>query len=197
MKTSKSLGQRLSGLPKHLVLLGLCLVWIVPTVGLLVTSFRPAQQVTDSGWWTVFNPPRGKANYQTFCAGCHGENGDAIPSANLSDPALISQFTRSIQLQAVLRKEYNGQPHMDGVPYPTDQQGADILNYLRVLSGIQRTQQFTLDNYIDALVGYRGRGTYTEDCAAGTQPVELKCDLFDLGNPRGMARAFINRLYAE
>ncbi|TAH49109.1 MAG: ABC transporter permease subunit [Chloroflexota bacterium] len=194
MKTSKSLGQRLSGLPKHLVLLGVCLVWIVPTVGLLVTSFRPAQEVTDSGWWTVFNPPKGRANYQTFCAGCHGENGDAIPSANLSDPAVISQFTRSIQLQAVLRKEFNGQPHMGSVPFPTDQQTADILNYLRVMSGINRTQQFTLDNYIDALVGYRGRGTYTEDCAAGTQSVDLKCNFFDLANPRGMGRAFLNTL---
>lgn len=194
MKTSKTLGQRFSGLPKHVVLLGVCLIWIVPTIGLLVTSFRPAQAVTDSGWWTVFNPPRGKADYQTFCAGCHGENGDAIPSANLSDPALISEFKRSIQLQAVLRKEFNGQPHMGDVPYPNDQQTADILGYLRVLSGIQRTQQFTLDNYIDALVGYRGSGTYTQDCAAGTQSVDLKCDFFDLANPRGMARAFLNSL---
>jgi alpha-glucoside transport system permease protein len=194
MKNTKSLGQRLGGLPKHIVLLGVCFIWIVPTVGLLVTSFRPAEQVTDSGWWTVFNPPKGKANYQTFCAGCHGENGDKIPSANLSDPAVISQFTRSIQLQAVLHKEFNGQPHMGDVPYPTDQQTADILNYLRVLSGLQRTQQFTLDNYIDALVGYRGRGTYSEDCAEGTQPVDIKCNFFDLANPRGMARAFLNSL---
>ncbi|RIK24906.1 MAG: sugar ABC transporter permease [Chloroflexi bacterium] len=83
---------------------------------------------------------------------------------------------------------------MGDVPYPNDQQTADILGYLRVLSGIQRTQQFTLDNYIDALVGYRGIGTYTEDCAAGTQSVDLKCNFFDLANPRGMARAFLNSL---
>ncbi|OQY79846.1 MAG: sugar ABC transporter permease [Chloroflexi bacterium UTCFX4] len=83
---------------------------------------------------------------------------------------------------------------MGSVALPNAQETADILNYLRVLSGIQRTQQFTLDNYVDALVGYRGRGTYTQDCAAGTQPVDLKCDFFDLANPRGMGRAFLNTL---
>jgi alpha-glucoside transport system permease protein len=29
-------------------------LWLVPTVGVLVTSFRPEQQVETTGWWTVF-----------------------------------------------------------------------------------------------------------------------------------------------
>lgn len=33
------------------------LIWILPTIGLLITSFRPAEQVMSSGWWTVFNSP--------------------------------------------------------------------------------------------------------------------------------------------
>ncbi len=193
MKGSR-LAQWLGGLPKHIVLLGLCLVWVVPTIGLLVTSFRPPQDVTDSGWWTVFSPPKGQADYQTFCSSCHGANGDAIPSADLANPELISQFTRSIQLQAVLRESFDGQPHMETTPLPNAQQTADLLSYLRILSGIDSDQRFTLDNYIDALVGYRGRGTYTQDCTQGTQPVDIQCNLADLANPRGMARAFINSL---
>ncbi|WP_233493904.1 carbohydrate ABC transporter permease [Halanaerobium sp. ST460_2HS_T2] len=32
-------------------------IWILPTIGLLVTSFRPASEVSSTGWWTVLNSP--------------------------------------------------------------------------------------------------------------------------------------------
>ncbi|WIY82415.1 carbohydrate ABC transporter permease [Propionimicrobium sp. PCR01-08-3] len=32
-------------------------VWTVPTVGLLITSFRPEIDITRSGWWTVVTDP--------------------------------------------------------------------------------------------------------------------------------------------
>jgi alpha-glucoside transport system permease protein len=32
-------------------------VWLVPTVGVLITSFRPEDQVLSTGWWTVFAHP--------------------------------------------------------------------------------------------------------------------------------------------
>jgi alpha-glucoside transport system permease protein len=35
----------------------LCLLWIVPTFGLLVTSFRTTDDINSSGWWTVFASP--------------------------------------------------------------------------------------------------------------------------------------------
>lgn len=191
--TRASLGQRLGGLPKHVILIGLCAIWLLPAIGLLVTSFRPFQDVTASGWWTVFSP-KGQPEYSASCAECHGDNGAKIASANLSDPNLIQNYRRSIQLLATLRKPINGQPHMGAHPIPTDQQTADIATYLRKLSGIDPNQTFTLDNYIDALVGYRGTRTYSQDCASNTHSVDLNCDLGDLSNPRGMARAFVNSL---
>ena len=33
------------------------LLWIVPTLGVLITSFRPEPLVDSSGWWTVFARP--------------------------------------------------------------------------------------------------------------------------------------------
>jgi alpha-glucoside transport system permease protein len=44
----------------------LSVLWTVPTFGLLVTSFRPANDVADTGWWTAFiHPSVTLSNYHT------------------------------------------------------------------------------------------------------------------------------------
>src|SRR5437660_12347163 len=38
------------------VALGLIgLIWLVPTIGLLVTSFRPRSDIQATGWWDIFD----------------------------------------------------------------------------------------------------------------------------------------------
>jgi len=184
----------LSQLPLHVILIGLCVIWLIPTLGLLITSFRPFQDVNESGWWTIFSPPKGYEEYQTSCAVCHGDDGSAIPEADLSDPEVVKNYRRSFNLLSLLEKDVNGAPHMGDLPIPNEQQAADIASYMRRISGIEVRPTFTLDNYIDALTGYRGKNTYRADCAAGIQPLDLYCDIRDLANPRGMGRAFINSL---
>jgi alpha-glucoside transport system permease protein len=53
----------------YAILLVIGLAWILPTVGLLISSFRPADDVRSSGWWTVItNPGEARftlANYRT------------------------------------------------------------------------------------------------------------------------------------
>ena len=33
------------------------LLWTVPTLGLVVTSFRTKEEILSSGWWTSFTNP--------------------------------------------------------------------------------------------------------------------------------------------
>jgi alpha-glucoside transport system permease protein len=53
----------------YVVMIIITLFWITPTVGLLVSSFRPADDVKTSGWWTVvINPDKARFtldNYRT------------------------------------------------------------------------------------------------------------------------------------
>ncbi len=106
----------LNKIPLHVITIILLIIWIVPTLGLLVTSFRPLQLINTSGWWTAFTTDTG---------------------------------------------------------------------------GVSR---FTLNNYVDAIVGYRGKTSYLAECASGSQSISLNCNLTDLLNPRGMGRAFLNSL---
>lgn len=50
-----------------IVMILLALLWTVPTIGLLISSFRPRDDVASSGWWTALLNPFGQdwtlANY--------------------------------------------------------------------------------------------------------------------------------------
>jgi alpha-glucoside transport system permease protein len=193
-KLNKILGR----IPIHFIIIGTILIWIIPTLGLLITSFRPVQDVNRAGWWEVLSPQKNASGpYAQYCESCHGADGKAISQADLTNPSLTAPYGRSLQLLALLRKDFNGQPHMAGHPLPTPQQAADIAKYLKdfSVSSPAAAPRFTMSNYIDALVGYRGRLSYAQECAAGTQPLDLTCNFWtDLLNPRGMGRAFINSL---
>jgi alpha-glucoside transport system permease protein len=184
----------LNKLPTHVIILLTMAIWVVPTLGLLITSLRPPAAVRSSGWWTISSPAPGAEEYLQYCDSCHGADGTALPAADLSNPDLVRQYPRSLQLLAALRQDINGQPHMGDISLPSPQEAANITVYLRHISGIEAPATLTLNNYVDALVGYRGQNTYRADCAAGTQPPDLRCNLGDILNPRGMGRAFINSL---
>ena len=48
-KTSRVLSRGLL----HTVVILIAVLWLIPTIGVLITSFRPAQDIANSGWWTV------------------------------------------------------------------------------------------------------------------------------------------------
>ena len=41
----------------HTVLIIVCLIWLLPTVSLFVSSLRPANEVLTTGWWNAFRLP--------------------------------------------------------------------------------------------------------------------------------------------
>ncbi len=49
--------QRLQRSLLHIAVILITLVWIIPTLGLLVSSFRPSFKIITTGWWTALAPP--------------------------------------------------------------------------------------------------------------------------------------------
>jgi len=185
-------------LPIHLIVITLVLVWITPTFATLVNSFRPRQAVTESGFWTVLAPRevKGIDEYEQYCSSCHGLEGMEIEGADLSNPELVQQYTRSVTLLAMLRDPLpDGSPH--GEEKPSAQEIADILTYMRYLAGVQSeatVKRFTIHNYVDAAVGYSGDNHYLTACVGQETVEDPACFGAGLTSDQGMAKAFVNSL---
>lgn len=200
----------LGRIPLHIVIITLVVVWLVPTIGTFVTSFRSRQAVRESGWWTAFSgpPTPGRQEYAAACGSCHGEDGSAIASANLSNPDIVAPFLKTNRLLPMLRAPLGQEAHVQNSEWQALIQDksrtkealdrlAPISQYLGTLSGSGASVEYglTANNWIDALVGYKGTATYAEDCATGVSlSGKFKCNMSDLLNREGMARAFLNSL---
>jgi alpha-glucoside transport system permease protein len=44
-------------LPLQIFLAVIALLWLVPTIGLFITSILPASEITTAGWWKIFSHP--------------------------------------------------------------------------------------------------------------------------------------------
>jgi alpha-glucoside transport system permease protein len=204
MKRYARLNAFLGKIPVNLALIVLIVLWIVPTLGLFVTSFRTREGVRTTGWWTAFSAPEvaGGPEYDMYCTSCHGEDGKAIPEADLSDPVLLENYPRSNRLMAMLRQEIDGQPHLIDPLLPENPNEAQAIlspileNMVSLSTGGETPARFTLRNYADAIVGYKGTQDYLTDCEQGVESTLAKynCDASDLLHPEGMGQAFINTL---
>src|SRR3546814_16965429 len=60
---------RASGLGRTVALWSIVAVWSLPTIGLLLSSFRAERAVKNEGWWTIFtNPQLTIENYKKVLA---------------------------------------------------------------------------------------------------------------------------------
>jgi alpha-glucoside transport system permease protein len=57
MPSGESLEVRRGGWLVRIAILLIVLIWLVPTLGVLITSFRPEALVDTTGWWTVITHP--------------------------------------------------------------------------------------------------------------------------------------------
>ena len=56
-EATRDVGRTARRLGLHAFVIFLMFVWLIPTIGLLVNSFRPPDDVVNSGWWTALFPP--------------------------------------------------------------------------------------------------------------------------------------------
>jgi alpha-glucoside transport system permease protein len=56
-KASKALSRWFTGLPLRAVIIIIAFVWTLPTVGLLISSFRDPVAIQSSGWWEALLHP--------------------------------------------------------------------------------------------------------------------------------------------
>src|SRR5579864_4718514 len=85
---------RLQRLPLYIVIIIFCVVWVVPTFGLIINSFRSTADMAQAGWWTTLFPPHGftLASYQQVLA-IEGVGSSIINSVLITVPATVIQLT--------------------------------------------------------------------------------------------------------
>ena len=87
-------GYRLQRLPLHLVIIIVCAIWIIPTLGMIINSFRSLQDMNQAGWWTVLFPPHGFSfdSYKQVLA-IEGVAPSILYSVLITFPATVIQLT--------------------------------------------------------------------------------------------------------
>ena len=55
--TPISMLERFQGVIMHIVVIGLTVMWMIPALGLLISSFRPFSDIAHTGWWVALSPP--------------------------------------------------------------------------------------------------------------------------------------------
>ncbi|PDW05013.1 carbohydrate ABC transporter permease [Candidatus Viridilinea mediisalina] len=158
--TSQKRQQLINKIIVNTILAILCVIWTLPTVGLLVSSFRDRDDIRSSGWWTVL-PHRGLETVATI---------ELPPDTNLREP---------ITLPAELGSgTYTASQIADGVILPDGRQITWENRRARLIALQEPTwgmnTNFTLENY--RIVTGGREYVYTD--AAGNRVVESGEDLW-------------------
>jgi len=164
----------------HISVLVLVLLWLFPTVGLLVSSFRTADQIATSGWWKAGFPSEQNLTLRTDPPAAQVQEGDRwVLSGNL----LGDQKGATISVWGTSSREIS--------TYKAGQTGA-------FRDGATITVQSNGDYTASSVTQWQGsRGPRV--FVTATTPPEFTLDnyrtvLFDPANREGMAKAFFNTL---
>ena len=98
--------------PIHVVLGIIGLIWLVPTIGLLITSFRPRSDIQSSGWWeTLFSFRFTLDNYAQVITGQGGMGHAFINSLLIAVPSTL--LPMAIGALAAYALTWTALPHKD------------------------------------------------------------------------------------
>ena len=86
-------GATLQRLPLHIIIIIFCAIWVIPTVGMVINSFRSLSDMSQAGWWTTLFPPHGFtfASYQQVL-NTEGVGTSIINSILITLPATVIQL---------------------------------------------------------------------------------------------------------
>ncbi|MBE9638052.1 carbohydrate ABC transporter permease [Salipiger mangrovisoli] len=147
----------------HLSVALLVALWLFPTVGLLVSSFRTAEQISNSGWWSAFSAQKGQLPAIRIEGEEQQQDGLYIIDGTLfgtAETRLSAWGTSSREPEAY---EPGAVAELkDGVQLTVDETGAFRLSgpasfegsrLPRVFATATTPPEFTLENYSNVLFG--------------------------------------------
>ncbi|MEM8980034.1 MAG: carbohydrate ABC transporter permease [Pseudomonadota bacterium] len=162
----------------NLAALLLVLLWLFPTVGLLVSSFRTADQITSSGWWSSLSAQERQNNPIRISGAEIEENGLFVIEGRLFEAenvevSLWGTSSRAPQAfepgqTSELSRDRTVMPQTDGSFRFTALESQEGKRLPRVFTTATTPPEFTTDNYHKML--------------------------FEKGNVEGMGKAFFNTL---
>jgi len=164
----------------HISLLAMVLLWLFPTVGLLVSSFRTADQISTSGWWNSMLPAEQNMTLRAAAPENQVErDGKFIIEGNLFDES----STSDISVWGISSRAISDFAPGDSA---TLRSGASIT--------VQANGAYVIE-HSEELSGRRGQRVFV----TATSPPEFTLEnynniLFDENNREGMAKAFFNTL---
>ncbi len=168
----------------HISVALLVFLWLFPTVGLLVSSFRTADQIATSGWWRAMFPAEQNLVLRTGAPDTQVQEGDLyVIEGNLfvEDGKEAGKATISVW----------GTSSREIAAY-TAGDTADLGEDGRLT--VQANGDYRLENTTE----YSGRRGERVFVTAETPPEftteNYRNVLFDPGNREGMAKAFFNTL---
>jgi alpha-glucoside transport system permease protein len=87
LRTGTSSDVRHGGWFTRITIIVVCVLWLIPAVGVLITSFRPESLVNTTGWWEVFAHPF-RTNQWTFDNYTQALNSQGFSNAFLNSLAV-------------------------------------------------------------------------------------------------------------
>ena len=79
--------------PIHVALALIGLIWLAPTIGLLVTSFRPRSDIQATGWWETLSTLRFTTENYAAVLGAQGMLGAFVNNLIISIPSTLIPLT--------------------------------------------------------------------------------------------------------